>query len=902
MEFTPEKFTEKAAKVLSATIAAARSSGHLTVHPGHLILGLLEDSNGLFSQILAKINVDAVKVENIARKVLNKLPIQDPLPPGDPQLSRSFLGILQRAQDIQKSKGDSHLAVDHLISGLIAGDSSDFSGSLDAAGLTAANLEDCLAKIRGKRKINSANAEETYDALNKYAQDLVTLAESGKLDPVIGRDEEIRRVVQVLSRRTKNNPILIGPPGVGKTAIVEGLAQRIAQGDVPENLKCRVYSLDMGALIAGAKYQGEFEERLKAVLKEVQDAAGGIVLFIDEIHMVLGAGKSSSGGMDAANLLKPMLARGELRCIGATTLEEYRKYVEKDAAFERRFQPVYVGEPTVLDTISILRGLKEKYELHHGVRIADAALVLAAQLAHRYIQGRFLPDKAIDLVDEACANTRVQLDSQPEEIDRLQRLHLRLEIEATALAKESDAPSQSRLAKVRAELAAVDEQLRPLIARHQMEKGRLDELRLLNNKLEDLRLKAADAERRHDLALAADLKYYAIPELQKKIAEVAALEKQRARDQQKQSAAPVDALLTDLITEEKISQIVAKWTGIPVNKLTEGQSARLIKLAERLKARVIGQDEAVQAVADAILRSRSGLGRPSQPIGSFMFLGPTGVGKTELAKALAVELFDDEKHIVRIDMSEYMEKHAVSRLIGAPPGYIGYEEGGQLTEAVRRRPYNVVLLDEVEKAHGDVLNLLLQLLDDGRLTDGQGRTVDFTNCVIILTSNIGHQHLLSLDETSTSIPADIRSRVLSDVRAHFRPEFLNRLDELVLFNPLRPDNLLQIVQLLVSEISDRLASRVNGASLIVSDAAARILLEEAYDPSYGARPLRRHLERRIVTQLSRFLLDPNTITQNSKILIQSINEDIPEDWQCHVVENLCWSIAPGDIDSCEMSD
>lgn len=889
MEFTPDKFTEKAAKALSATVAAARSNGHLTVHPGHLILGLLEDSNGLFNQVLAKVGVESVAIENVARKTLNKLPIQDPLPPGDPQLSRSFLAVLQRAQDAQKSKGDSHLAVDHLISALVAGDSADFSNGITAAGLTASKLEDCLTKIRGKRKITSANAEETYDALNKYAHDLVTLAESGKLDPVIGRDEEIRRVVQVLSRRTKNNPVLIGPPGVGKTAIVEGLAQRIAQGDVPENLKCRVFSLDMGSLIAGAKYQGDFEERLKSVLKEVQDAAGGIVLFIDEIHMVLGAGKSGNGGMDAANLLKPLLARGELRCIGATTLEEYRKYVEKDAAFERRFQPVYVGEPTVLDTVSILRGLKEKYELHHGVRIADSALVLAAQLAHRYIQGRFLPDKAIDLVDEACANTRVQLDSQPEEIDRLQRLHLRLEIEATALEKESDAPSQSRLAKVRSELAAVDEQLRPLIARHQMEKGRLDELRQMNNKLEELRLKAADAERRHDLALAADLKYYAIPELQKKIAEVTALEKQRAR--------PVDqsdALLTDLITEEKISQIVAKWTGIPVNKLTEGQSARLLHLADRLRARVIGQDEAVQAVSDAILRSRSGLGRPSQPIGSFLFLGPTGVGKTELAKALAAELFDDEKHIVRIDMSEYMEKHAVSRLIGAPPGYIGYEEGGQLTEAVRRRPYNVVLLDEVEKAHGDVLNLLLQLLDDGRLTDGQGRTVDFTNCVIILTSNIGHQHLLTLDESNPSIPADVRSLVLSEVRHHFRPEFLNRLDDLVLFNPLRPSNLLQILQLLISEISDRLANRINGASLELSQAAARVLLEEAYDPVYGARPLRRHMERRIVTQLSRLLLDPETITPDSKILIQSINEPIPEDCKCHVIENLAWLIFPGE--------
>lgn len=904
MDFSPEKFTEKAASALSATIAATRSKGHITVHPGHLLLGLIEDSNGLLNQILKKCQVDSKSIERVAQKSLLKLPVQDPLPPGEPQFSRSFLTVLQRAQDVQKSKGDSHLSVDHLISALVAVDSSEFSGGLSSAGLTQSVLDDCLSKIRGKRKITSASAEETYDALNKYAQDLVSLAESGKLDPVIGRDEEIRRVVQVLSRRTKNNPVLIGPPGVGKTAIVEGLALRIAQGDVPEGLKCRLFSLDMGSLVAGAKYQGDFEERLKSVLKEVQDANGGIVLFIDEIHMVLGAGKGS-GGMDAANLLKPMLARGELRCIGATTLEEYRKYVEKDAAFERRFQPVYVGEPSVLDTISILRGLKEKYELHHGVQIADPALVLAAQLAHRYIHGRFLPDKAIDLVDEACANTRVQLDSQPEEIDRLQRLHLRLEIEATALGKETDSSSQARLAKVRSELAAVDEQLGPLIARHQTEKGRLDELRVLNNKLDELRVKAADAERRHDLALAADLKYYAIPELLKKIADVTEQEKQRRHD----PAEETNKMLTDLITEEKISQVVARWTGIPVNKLSEGQSQRLLKLCDRLKERVIGQDDAIISVSEAILRSRSGLGRTTQPIGSFLFLGPTGVGKTELAKALAGELFDDDRHIVRIDMSEYMEKHSVSRLIGAPPGYIGYEEGGQLTEAVRRRPYNVVLLDEVEKAHGDVLNLLLQLLDDGRLTDGQGRTVDFTNCVIILTSNIGHQFLLndaSMQALAAgSISPETRAQVTAEVRRHFRPEFLNRLDDLILFNPLRPENLLEIVQLLAKEISERLAGRINGASLELTNAACRILLEESYDPMYGARPLRRHLERRIVTQLSRLLLEPDTILPNSKIIVQAENEPFSqfksEGCPQYLVDNLRWIITPG-TESDEMID
>ena len=885
MDFSPEKFTEKAAKTLSAAVAACRENGHLTEQPVHLLLGLLEDSQGLFTQVLNKCNIDSQVIEHLAKRALSKIPRQDPVPP-EPQLSRAFLAIIQRAQEGQKARGDSHLSVDHLIVALVAGDAADFGGALADAGLTKAALDSVINQIRGKRKITSANAEETYDALNRYAQDLVAQAEAGKLDPVIGRDDEIRRVVQVLSRRTKNNPVLIGPPGVGKTAIVEGLALRIAQGDVPENLKCRVFSLDMGALIAGAKYQGEFEERLKAVLKEVQDAAGGIVLFIDEIHMVLGAGKTS-GSMDAANLLKPLLARGELRCIGATTLDEYRKYVEKDAAFERRFQPVYVGEPTVLDTVSILRGLKEKYELHHGVRIQDTALVLAAQLAHRYIHGRFLPDKAIDLVDEACANTRVQLDSQPEIIDKLQRKHLRLEIEATALKNESDAASQARLAQVQAELAAVDEQLRPLIARHQQEKGKLDELRVLNNKMDELKVKHAEAVRRHDLALAADLQYYAMPELQKKIDELN--ESERARKTATTTEDANNQLLTDLITEEKICQVVAKWTGVPVAKLTEGQSERLLKLADRLQTRVIGQDAAVKSVSEAILRSRSGLGREHQPIGSFLFLGPTGVGKTELAKALAAELFDDEKHMVRIDMSEYMEKHSVSRLIGAPPGYVGYEEGGQLTEAVRRRPYNVVLLDEVEKAHGDVLNLLLQLLDDGRLTDGQGRTVDFTNCVIILTSNVGHAFL------SGDVTPEVRQLVLEAVRQHFRPEFLNRLDDLVIFNPLRPDKLLQIIELLVVEISERLAARVNGASLSLSPAASRLMLEEAYDPAYGARPLRRHLEKRLVTQLSRLLLDSsvNGIEPGCRIVVQESGEPMAEEAvHVAVVDGLAWVILP----------
>lgn len=716
--------------------------------------------------------------------------------------------------------------------------------------------------MRGTRKVTSASAEETYDALNKYGHDLVTAAREGKLDPVVGRDEEIRRVVRVLARRTKNNPVLIGAPGVGKTAIVEGLAQRIARGDVPESLKCRLFSLDMGALVAGAKYRGEFEERLKAVLKEVQDARGEIILFIDELHLVLGAGKGD-GAMDAANLLKPLLARGELRCIGATTLEEYRKHVEKDAAFERRFQPVYVGEPSVADTISILRGLKERYETHHGVRIADNALVLAAQLAHRYIQGRFLPDKAIDLVDEACASTRVQLDSQPEAIDALQRRHLRLEIEATALAKEQDSASQQRLVKVKEELARIDEELKPLIVQHQKERGRIDELQQLRVKLDGLRVKAADAERKRDLTLSADLYYFAIPELERRIEEL--VKANAAEEGATASNGSSKALLTEVITEEEIAQVVSRWTGIPVSKLGTTEVERLLSLSNRLKERVVGQDTAIDAVADAILRSRSGLGRLHKPIGSFLFLGPTGVGKTELAKAIAAELFDDEQHIVRIDMSEYMEKHSVSRLIGAPPGYVGYEEGGQLSEAVRRRPYNVILMDEVEKAHAEVLNVLLQVMDDGRLTDGQGRTVDFSNVVLIMTSNIGQEFLVgNVAAAGLTSKAQVNQAVMSRVKEYFRPEFLNRLDELVIFSSLSSENLFHICQLLIADIGNRLEARNIKLQLEVS--AAEFFIRESYDPTYGARPLCRYLEKKVVTELGRMVL-AGKLPDNSLVTI-----------------------------------
>jgi len=677
---------------------------------------------------------------------------------------------------------------------------------------------------------------------------------------VIGRDEEIRRVIRVLSRRTKNNPVLIGEPGVGKTAIVEGLAQRICRGDVPESLQNRrVISLDMGALVAGAKYRGEFEERLKAVLKEVKESTVGIVMFIDEIHLVLGAGKTD-GAMDAANLLKPMLARVELRCIGATTLDEYRKYIEKDAAFERRFQQVYVAEPSVTDTISILRGLKEKYESHHGVRILDGALVMAAQLAQRYITNRFLPDKAIDLIDEACANTRVQLDSQPEVIDVLERKSLQLEVEGTALEKEEDNASKQRLADVRTELEKIKDEIQPLKARYEAEKGRVTELRKMRKKLEETKQKIEVAERNRDLQRAADLKYFAIPELEKKIAILTEEERNEKGKSQK------DKLLSEVVGQEQIADVVSRWTGIPVSKLNQTEKDKLLKLAEHLHKRVVGQDEAVDAVAEAILRSRAGLAREHQPLGSFLFLGPTGVGKTELAKALAFDLFDNEKQIVRIDMSEYMESHSVSRLIGAPPGYVGHEEGGQLTEAVRRRPYCVVLFDEVEKAHQQVFNILLQVLDDGRLTDSQGRTVDFSNAIIILTSNLGSDFLLEAADKfkQGKIPEDVRGKVMGVVKKHFRPEFLNRLDDIVVFQPLSSSNLREIVTIQLANLSRRLVER--DITLDIDTSATDFVLSEAYDPAYGARPYRRYLEKHVVTQLSKMILD-GSLPDHSSVTI-----------------------------------
>lgn len=870
MSFNADTLTEKSTMIIQKAHEIAQANGNPELSPIHVAIAIFEDDEGLAKNICNKAGADASTAERGIRRLLQKLPSQSPVPP-ELHPSSALLKVLKAARDIQQKQNDSYMAVDHIFQALNS--DRDIAQAFGDAGLTPKNFENAIREVRGGRRVDSKSAESTYEALKKYGTDLVEQAEAGKLDPVIGRDDEIRRVIRVLSRRTKNNPVLIGQPGTGKTAIVEGLAGRIVRGDIPDNLNCRIISLDMGALIAGAKYRGEFEERLKAVLKEVKDSNGKIILFIDEIHLVLGAGKTD-GAMDAANLLKPMLARGELRCIGATTIKEYQKYVEKDPAFERRFQQVMVSEPSVEDTISILRGLKDRYEVHHGVRIADAALVVAAQLAHRYITNRFLPDKAIDLVDEACASTRVQLNSRPEQIDVLERKRLQLEIEETALAREEDQASKNRLESVREQLSAIKEQLAPLNAQYESARSQVDEIRELRQRLEEKQHKMEEALRRKDLSLASDLKYNAIPELEEQLQRLT----ERIAEQKKEAAEKGDlnsgAYVSETVGIDQIAEVVARWTGIPVTKLNQTEREKLLHLSAVLHQRVVGQDTAVDAVADAVLRSRAGLGRPGQPTGSFLFLGPTGVGKTELAKALAADLFDDEKHMIRIDMSEYMEQHSVSRLIGAPPGYVGHEEGGQLTDAVYRRPYSVVLFDEVEKAHPQVFNVLLQVLDDGRLTDGQGRTIDFSNVIIVLTSNLGSEYLLNLRPKKSSamvvdsddsdsdtdgrageeseIPEATRERVMDLVKKNFRPEFLNRLDDIVFFTPLSGKNLKEIVQQQAALLARRLHDR--NIRLNITTPAIKYVLDQAYDPNYGARPIKRFLEKNVVTQLSKMII------------------------------------------------